>query len=328
MVSSIDKPWQLVPTAPDGTKLKEQAFEFVEFGAGGVCAENGKLTGWAAHDAAVGALGEKVSGWFGGGKQGGGKQGAGDASPAPKCDDEDDNWAGRRRRRLQGGGALAVPTAEGAPVAADTEEQIWYEEWQQRFGCWWVALPAPTQAQLGGCLGALGLHLGRQVSPQVSPHPFLASCHAPVYPNDSHRILSTNLTSSRLDAAWSAAHAALGRTPLARAPAPAAAAEQGCKWVQNVELPAFPELPLTLERFQLPPIPRLMPSWQELQSVGGRQVDFGAEDAQPGGRITWGALGAGIALGIAVGAFLAICVHTRTPVRMQVRKRLSTERRP
>ena len=84
----------------------------------------------------------------------------------------------------------------------------------------------------------------------------------------------------------------------------------------------------TLERFQLPPIPRLMPSWQELQSVGGRQVDFGAEDAQPGGRITWGALGAGIALGIAVGAFLAICVHTRTPVRMQVRKRLSTERRP
>ena len=48
----------------------------------------------------------------------------------------------------------------------------WHEVWQQRFGCWWIALPVPTQSQLGNCLGAFSLHLGARLDLFLGrPHP-------------------------------------------------------------------------------------------------------------------------------------------------------------
>ena len=109
------------------------------------------------------------------------------------------------------------------------EQDAWLEEWRRRFGCWWIGLPGPTQAQLGSCLGALSLHLG-----------------------------------SRLDVL------------LGRPPAALSAAEPQCRsWfdeggLHSLELPEFPDVNRLL-RFGIPPIPRLMPAWEELEvySRGG-----------------------------------------------------------
>ena len=42
----------------------------------------------------------------------------------------------------------------------DDEDWVpFFDEWQDRFGKWWGALPIPSQAKLGGCMSALGLSL-------------------------------------------------------------------------------------------------------------------------------------------------------------------------
>ena len=105
-----------------------------------------------------------------------------------------------------------------------SSEMAWHAEWRRRLGCWWLTLPGPLQMDLGGCLGALSLHLG-----------------------------------GRLDA--------LLRQPTRLAPN----AEPGCEWVteaEQIELPELPSLGHSEEGsfgFSLPPIPRLLPSWEELQ---------------------------------------------------------------
>lgn len=89
------------------------------------------------------------------------------ALAADRVTDADGDVCKRRRRQL-----------EAVPQAAPTDEAAWYAEWRQRLGCWWLALPGPTQAQLGHCLGALSLHLssrlegllGRPVMRDFAPH--------------------------------------------------------------------------------------------------------------------------------------------------------------
>lgn len=106
-----------------------------------------------------------------------------------------------------------------------------------------LALPALTQQQLGSCFGAFGLHLA---------------------------------------ARFDAARRAMGwlQGPLVQGPraglggdAAAATAEPECAWflerTEELQLPAFPELggfDLTL-----PPIPRLLPTWQQLQQLQALQ---------------------------------------------------------
>ena len=84
----------------------------------------------------------------------------------------------------------------------------------------------PTQSQLGACMGALGLHLG-----------------------------------SKLDTSMRALGIARGATPSAPA------AEPNCDWIQEnrhvLELPHFPSVDSI--QFTVPPIPRLLPSWEHLQ---------------------------------------------------------------
>lgn len=161
----------------------------------------------------------------------------------------------------------------------------WQEEWQHSFGCWWLSLAAPTRTALGSCMGALALHVG-----------------------------------SRLDASWRAAQALLGRRVdgSAGASADAFATEQGCEWIsegaQRLELPDAPSFPNDLN-FRLPPIPQLLPAWQQLQSL--RQVVRQTPQLQPSQQPSqhaeqphsqWVGLflgGAGIGVGAGVLLFLA-----------------------
>lgn len=93
-----------------------------------------------------------------------------------------------------------------------------------------VHLHSQTQKQLGSCLSALALHLG-----------------------------------SRLDAL-------LGKRPPAATPSGASAVQsqdRHCEWLKEGAsqlhgLPVFPEIP---QMFELPPLPRLLPSWQQLHSL-------------------------------------------------------------
>lgn len=121
-----------------------------------------------------------------------------------------------------------------ATASSETAADSWLEEWSKRFNCWYLGLPIPTQTQLGSCMGALGLHLG-----------------------------------SKLDASWRTAQLALGTPPKAVQPR-AESAETGCDWLNDAnyfDLPAFPEFPANELGFELPPIPRLLPTTQQLQSL-------------------------------------------------------------
>ena len=151
----------------------------------------------------------------------------------------------RRRRRLQ---------LESRPAGKRGGETAWDAEWRTRIECWWMGLPMPTQARLGGCLGALALHLG-----------------------------------SRLDTA-------LGRPPQSAA-APLAA-EAGCEWLaqreEALQLPEFPKLEFPKLDFGVPPLPRLVPSWEELQALGAAaDPSLDASGWRAGGRgghlSSWGA---------------------------------------
>ena len=117
----------------------------------------------------------------------------------------------------------------------EDERAEWMREARWRLGCWLhQSLPASmTEETLGACVGALALHVG-----------------------------------SRLDSAFTAAQRLLGRSvPTARASLQAA--EQGCEWLERTEglqrLPELPEFPQDA-RFTIPPIPKLLPTWAELQS--------------------------------------------------------------
>ncbi len=121
--------------------------------------------------------------------------------------------------------------------SSDAWGEEWGEEWRKRFSCWWVSLAPPTQSALGSCMGALALHLG-----------------------------------SRLDASWRSAQALLGGRVESSVRSEPLAAEPGCEWISEgqLNLPDAPSFPTDLN-FQIPPIPRLLPAWQQLQSLGSRQ---------------------------------------------------------
>lgn len=114
-------------------------------------------------------------------------------------------------------------------AASIASSSEWHQEWRRRFSCWWLALPGSTQGMVGSCLGALSLHLG-----------------------------------SRLDAL----RGALGGGSAAARAAPQSS-EPGCSnWLleSKLELPELPSLPNDM-KFQLPPLPRLIPEFNFLQQL-------------------------------------------------------------
>lgn len=84
-------------------------------------------------------------------------------------------------------------------------------------------------------------------------------------------------------------------------------AEAGCEWLEgSFELPDLPALPSDA-RFQLPPIPQLVPTWQQLQSlsrVPEPRATHHSEHHSHKGNVAVSA--AGVALGGAT--LLSLCV--------------------
>jgi|TARA_B100000513_G_scaffold188070_1_gene110884 hypothetical protein len=171
----------------------------------------------------------------------GAEDAADDAGEPPRCDDE---GGGSSDGGSSGNGEppsrRALTAMQGA---ADTKEawtsersnpDRWTAEWHRRVECWWIGLPTPEQSRLGACVGALALHLG-----------------------------------SKLDAAWRAAAVAAGKTFRPSASL-SAAAEPNCQWLSQMDaprLPGFPDVPIDPSQWTLPPIPRMLPSWQRLQAL-------------------------------------------------------------
>ena len=184
--------------------------------------------------------------------------------PKEACEEQ----ASRRRLRI----VDDADQLDGIGVLGGTIAPSWEERWQARFSCWFVALPIPTQSQLGACMGALALHVG-----------------------------------SKLDAAWRAAGGALGAPANLQGAQPA---EVGCEWLADgaeLNLPAFPTFPQDVH-FQLPPIPRLLPSLQHVQSMAGQgETPVTTTETHAS---AWSALGAGAATGASAAA-LAVLVALR-----------------
>ena len=120
------------------------------------------------------------------------------------------------------------------------QNDVWDEAWAERIECWWLSLSTPSRMQLSACMGALALHM-----------------------------------SSRLDASWRAAQGLLGHSPSPMSGGDAAreAADPNCKWLEQSELglPDFPAFPSAPDgggfKWQLPPLPRLVPSLESLQAL-------------------------------------------------------------
>lgn len=133
------------------------------------------------------------------------------------------------RRLLDAGRRLLKPAETGALAAPRAEDDAWFDEWCANVQQWWLSV-GDIQAQLGTCFAAFGLHLG-----------------------------------SRLEQAYRSAARVQGGSA---APRSAETAADGCEWVREageLELPSVPNFPL---EFKLPPIPRLLPDWRWLQSLG------------------------------------------------------------
>lgn len=198
-------------------------------------------------------------------------------------------WVDTPHPRMSGENARPHLAAESVDFAnkvfsSKSAEEVWHDEWREQFECWFIALPPPMQTQLGACMGALGLHL-----------------------------------SSRLDAAWRAAQRLLNRQ-VGSATSLGTSIEPNCKWIVEsdggLELPAFPEFPDSLD-FSLPPIPRLLPDWQHLQSLIIDEGNHATLTQPPLGQKqqrqqqwTWWALGAGFVSGVGAAAVVGLTAAT------------------
>ena len=171
---------------------------------------------------------------------------------------------GRTERSIRRGGS-APEGGLSAPEGGLSEGTggHWLAQWRDRFDCWWLALPTPTQTQLGSCLGALALHLGSKLDTIRGAHrtPLLGSHPGAYQPGASQRGGSE-----------------------------AVAREPGCRWLESaVDSLAIPSFPAIADRFtplgdqisppgdlfempEMPPLPiRLLPDWASrwLTSQGG-----------------------------------------------------------
>ena len=181
----------------------------------------------------------------------------------------------RVREARNGGGAPSggapAGSARGSAATQPAGETAWHEEWWQRLGCWFLALPRTTQGRLGPCLGALSLHLG-----------------------------------SRLDALLGQRLASSTQRP----PVPEQGCEWLSLESEPLRLPEFPAFEHGLH-FSLPPLPRLLPpSWQlelssrdSASSMQVAQAPIGAPHAVVAG------IGVGAASVVMASAALLLCAR-------------------
>ena len=207
----------------------------------------------------------------------------------------------------EGDDAMRCAAAEGE-ACAHLEEEQWYAEWQADFEDWWLATPYSNALQ--HCIGAFGLHLA-----------------------------------SRLDWAWRAKFGGMSAfKPPANADA-ANAADPSCKWLENdgtqlqeeLRIPDLPELPASFALPEVPPLPRLLPDWQRLQSLSqplDGQAQGPSADEQNlglghvgGGNLSFG-VGAAAGAGIGAAAVAAMIIVRRRMHGMRVSMRASCSAAP
>ena len=169
----------------------------------------------------------------------------------------------RRRLRELGIAAAArdevsVDSASFDSASVDSikermSEEAWLSAWTDRFECWFVGLPLPTQAQMGTCLGAMGMHLG-----------------------------------SRLDSVARSTALKLGKPPgrIIWKPPPPISIQEGCEMVtrsMEVSMPDFPDTDEILDRLSWLAFPRLLPAWERLQTLTtqSRRASLARMSAQP-----------------------------------------------
>ena len=150
-----------------------------------------------------------------------------------------------------------------------------------------MALPIFEQQKISGCLGALGLHLGSRFDAFI-------------------RIVSGGTGAPR---------------------APPVPAEPGCEWIRGgglvgqLELPSFPQFDEGFD-FELPPLPRLVPSWEHLQSLR-LETPTGWSEASASAPAVAGEIGIGAVSGAAASVLL-ICSFGGS----KARRLLSEKARP
>ena len=163
---------------------------------------------------------------------------------------------------------------------ACASEREWWDEWGERMSCWWMETPWRTALQ--ACVGALSVHLAQRFEQFMSLR-------------------------------------GGARQPLGQS---AQQAEQGCEWVsegERLQLPQFPSFGEQGFDFSLPPIPRLMPSWQHLQTLAPAAdyehdwfadlvVDDVQGDAVDEGPSYISSVGAGAGVGTLMGVAFALGV--------------------
>ena len=143
---------------------------------------------------------------------------------------------GCHRRRLR----------EWAPAR---DANAWHAQWRERIECWFLGLPMPTRTQLAHCMGALSLHLGSRLESVLR---------------------SANVGGGVGGGVGRGVGGGVGggSKPPGAESALAAVPEPGCEWVRNevqLQLPQFPSFGSF--EFELPPIPRLLPSYERLQGL-------------------------------------------------------------
>ncbi len=196
--------------------------------------------------------------------------------PSERCNDQK---ARRRmdatiqeRRRLQETarqGAARDRAAEAAEAAV-ADEGDWFDEWGRRIECWWLA--TPHRAELGGCMGALALHIAqrfeRLLRASQLPHAGAGSALMP---------------GAQAGCEWIGSEAQLqlpefpGKVSPGPFVLPFVTPQVFFAFIQHtpcffafITPPSFPHTDFGHLRFTLPPIPRLLPRDTQLQSSAAR----------------------------------------------------------
>lgn len=184
-------------------------------------------------------------------------------------------------RRLENAASIGTHPMIGCAPPPERQWEHWAALWQDRLDDWWGGLPMIDQEALGGCVGALGLHLGSRFHIALSSWAHRLGMRAPKPP------------------------AATG-----------AAAEGGCDWINNqgqLSLPEFPTFPTSMDAFKaplVPPIPRLLPQWQQERFHGSVGAQEPAAKLPTHLRMHWWAsmgAGAGAAAGLSLAVVIMAC---------------------
>lgn len=167
---------------------------------------------------------------------------AGSEIAVPDCEQGNGEGGSRALRE-------AAPLGAGVAAGSEGSLEAWREAWHARLSCWFLALPLPTQRQLmNGCTGALTLAFTKQ-----------------------------------LDASWRSTRVSLEpQADAASSADAAAAAEPGCEWIEasagKLQLPTPSAFPSDV-KFSLPPIPWLLPSWQQVAQLQHQVHQASPDDA-------------------------------------------------